>query len=267
MLRVESVLLTVTHVSTLADDSLLTQATGFFFERDGRLFLVTSRHVCVDEATGHRPERIEIDIHVSEENIAETTPLPLALYDGEQPRFRQASDSGGVIDVVVLPIDPAELPERAVYRAFTPEHLVEILDEVEVGTPVLVVGFPLGFRDTLHRLPVARQAIIASAFGLRFQGTGCFLTDGRAHRGTSGGPVVTRVSNRRGRSTLPFVLLGVHASRLDVGTRDQQQDEALGLNCAWYADVLMRLTAPDPVEPLEDSPTPPAAELSPPQPV
>ncbi len=53
-----------------------------------------------------------------------------------------------------------------------------------------MVGFPLGFHDTLHHLPVVRQPVIASSFGLRFQGQGCFLTDARTHRGTSGAPVV-----------------------------------------------------------------------------
>lgn len=42
---------------------------------------------------------------------------------------------------------------------------------------------------------------------------------------------------------LPWLLLGVHSARLDVGTRDLVLDEALGLNCAWYTDVLMALTA------------------------
>ena len=42
---------------------------------------------------------------------------------------------------------------------------------------------------------------------------------------------------------LPWLLLGVHSARLDVGTRDLKLDEALGLNCAWYADILMTLTA------------------------
>ncbi len=40
---------------------------------------------------------------------------------------------------------------------------------------------------------------------------------------------------------LPWLLLGVHSARLDV-TRDMELDEALGLNCAWYADILMTLT-------------------------
>jgi hypothetical protein len=41
---------------------------------------------------------------------------------------------------------------------------------------------------------------------------------------------------------LRWLLLGVHSARLDVGTRDLELDEALGLNCAWYADILMTLT-------------------------
>jgi len=45
-----------------------------------------------------------------------------------------------------------------------------------------------------------------------------------------------------GHGDLPWRLLGVHSSRVDMRTRDSRLDEALGLNCAWYADVLMTLT-------------------------
>ena len=42
---------------------------------------------------------------------------------------------------------------------------------------------------------------------------------------------------------LPWQLLGVHSARMDMGNRDRVQDESLGLNCAWYADILLTLTA------------------------
>jgi hypothetical protein len=72
-----------------------------------------------------------------------------------------------------------------------------------------------------------------------------FLTDGRTHRGTSGAAVVMRATPRgEGSDELPWKLLGVHSSRLDMRTRDEQQDESLGLNCAWYADILLSLTNP-----------------------
>jgi hypothetical protein len=130
-----------------------------------------------------------------------------------------------------------------VYSAFTPRHLPAPHDLVEVGTSLLVVGFPLGFHDTLHHMPVVRHAVIASSFGLRFEGQGYFLTDARTHRGTSGAPVVMRIpAQDMMQDDLPWTLLGIHSSRLDVGTRDLISDEALGLNCAWYADILLTLT-------------------------
>jgi len=199
MPMIESLLHTAARILTFDQQRSLTNASGFFFERDERLFLVTSRHVVVDEPSEHFPDRIEID--------------------------RSA------------------LPETTAYRAFTPAHLPRPHDDVEVGSALLVVGFPLGFHDALHHMPVVRHAVVASSFGLRFQGEGYFLTDARTHRGTSGAPVVMRVSDPEpALGDLPWRLLGVHSARLDLGTRDLKLDEALGLNCAWYADILLTLT-------------------------
>ncbi|WP_119156507.1 S1 family peptidase [Caldimonas tepidiphila] len=240
-----SLLLTAARIATFEQQRSLTNASGFFFERDGRLFLVTSRHVLVDEPNGHFPDRIEIEIHTSESDLGQSVRFSMLLYRDGKSTWRQGSDTGGDIDVAVLELDRAALPDSSVLQAFTPSHLQRSLDEVEVGSSVLIVGFPLGFHDTLHHLPVVRQAVIASAFGMRFQGLGYFLTDGRTHRGTSGAPVVMRdAAATAGGEPLPWKLLGVHSARLDMANRDLAQDESLGLNCAWYADMLMTLTAP-----------------------
>ena len=39
-----------------------------------------------------------------------------------------------------------------------------------------------------------------------------------------------------------WLLLGIHAARLDIGPRDRSMDEKLGLNSAWFADILLTLT-------------------------
>jgi S1-C subfamily serine protease len=238
---IEPLLLTTPRLSTFDGDRLLTGASAFFFERDGRLYLVTSRHVVVDEPSRHRPNRIEIECHTDANNLTRSLVMSLPLYRDGLSVWHQGGDAGGDIDVAAIELDRTALPGSVVLRSFTPEHLQRSLHEVEVGSPLLIVGFPLGFHDTLHHLPVVRQAAIASSFGLRFQGQGYFLTDARTHRGTSGAPVVMRTGAVN--QPLPWKLLGVHSARMEMGGRNLQLDDSLGLNCAWYADILLTLTA------------------------
>lgn len=238
---VEPLLLTTTRVSTFDNNRPLTEASGFFFERNDRLFLVTSRHVVIDKPSKHLPNRVEIQLHNDPKNLARSTGLSVLLYLEGKSVWHQGQDVGGEIDVAVIELDRAALPENVLFQSFTPAHLLRSLEEVDVGESALVVGFPLGFHDNLHHLPVVRQATIASSFGLRFQGAGYFLTDARTHRGMSGAPVVMRRRSAGGQ--LPWKLLGVHSSRMDMSGRDLQLDETLGLNCAWYADIILTLTA------------------------
>ncbi len=246
----EPLLRTATQVSTFLGQQLLTKASGFFFERERRLYLVTSRHVLIDEPSAHRPDRIEIELHTDELDLTQSTGFSVLLYREGRAIWRQGQDSGGAVDVSVIELDRTALPGSARLRAFTPASLDNVFDAAEVGSSLLIVGFPLGFHDTVHHLPVVRQATIASSFGVRFQGQGYFLTDARTHRGTSGAPVVMRTPEpERGDDALPWKLLGVHAARMDMATRDLQQDESLGLNCAWYADILMTLTECNGAEP------------------
>jgi hypothetical protein len=237
----DPLLLASTRIATFAGDRLLTAASGFFFRTGARLFLVTSRHVVLDQPTGHFPDRVEIVLHTDAVDLTRSTVFSILLYREGKSVWRQAKDSGGEIDVAVLEIDAAALPKEAVFEALTPDHLPDELEDIGIGTPLLIVGFPLGFYDTLHNLPVARHAVVASAFGVRFQGEGYFLTDARSHRGASGAPVVMRQKDSKLRPA--WKLLGIHSAGLDMKTREQGVDESLGLNCAWYADILRTLTA------------------------
>ncbi|TFZ07926.1 S1 family peptidase [Ramlibacter humi] len=243
-------LLSVVRVLTFDGMRPLTAGSGFFFQREGRLFLVTSRHVFHDAPAGHFPDRIEMVLHASRTDLTDTRLLRLPLYEQGTARWHQAVDGGGEVDVAVLGVDRAQVPEATAACHFAPDHLPGEAAAVDVGAPLVLVGFPLGFYDTVHHLPVARQAIVASAYGVRFQGLGYFLTDARMHRGTSGAPVVMRRADDDG--PLPWTLLGVHSARLDMGTRDTLQDDRLGLNCAWYADILLALTRPELSRPSAD---------------
>jgi hypothetical protein len=240
----DALLLAVTRVCTFAQERRLTNANGFFFQQGTRLFLVISRHVMFDASGEHFPDRLEIEFHVDAENLAAATWLSIPLYTAGHPLWRQGTDDGGAIDVAVIELDRAALPAGAKFQGFGPGHLPRPGDAMPIGASLLIVGFPLGFHDSLHHLPVVRQGVLASAFGLRLKGKGCFVTDARTHRGISGAPVVLRApSEGRKPDELPWLLLGVHSSSIDMGGRDEQMDESLGLNSAWYVDILMVLTA------------------------
>lgn len=231
----DPVLLTVARVLTFIGTAPLTAATGFFFETDGRLFLVSSRHVFIDPASGHHPDRIEVELHTDADNLTQIAQLSIPLYRDGTAAWRETSDTAGLVDVAAIEIDPGVIPPHCALQAWTPAHIEAKPSNVPVGSSLVVVGFPLGFHDTLHHLPVIRQGQVASSFGLRFQGQGYFLTDARTHRGTSGAPVLRHQHGG-------WKLLGIHAARLDMSARSLSEDESLGLNSAWYADVLARLT-------------------------
>ena len=243
---IDSVLLTTSKILTFADNNRLTNASGFFFERDGRLFVITSRHVLRDDSSQHFPDRIEIALHTDEENLAECVGFSMPLYANRKSVWRQGEDAGGPIDVAAIEIDRSQFPQETALRTFKPEHLAMTSQgprSIEIGAQLLILGFPLGFQDSLHQIPVARHAIVASSYGFRFQGRGYFLTDARTHRGSSGAPVIMRATANGGAlGNLPWLLLGIHSARLDLTSRDASADEVLGLNCAWYADILMTLT-------------------------
>jgi V8-like Glu-specific endopeptidase len=239
-----AVLLTTVCVNTWLGAKPLTNASGFFFRRDARLFLVTNRHVLADVPSNHFPDRIEIDLHTSARDLTRYAVFSIPLYGGGLGLWRQATDSAGNVDVAAIEINVGSLPRGTVLQAFDTTSLEARGENAGIGDALTVIGFPLGFHDTVHRLAIARGASIASAYGVRFQQQGYFLTDARTHRGSSGSPVLRhrRLAHHADTSTPSWQLLGIHSTRMDMRTRDTAEDESLGLNCAWYADVLVAIT-------------------------
>lgn len=236
----DTLLLTTTRLTTWQAGHTLSSASGFFYRQGQRLFVVSNRHVFADAPSGHFPDHIEIGVHTSTHDLRRYAVVSLPLYHQGCAQWREASDAGGTVDIAALEVPPGSLPADAALHAFEAAHLEARDEQPAIGDALTIAGFPLGFHDTVHHLAVARSASIASAYGVRFQGQGCFLTDARTHRGSSGSPVVRRRLHDDA-SAPAWQLIGVHSTRMDMRTRDHAQDESLGLNCAWYADVLPAL--------------------------
>jgi hypothetical protein len=115
----------------------------------------------------------------------------------------------------------------------------ELINEKEINSfgSLAIIGYPLGFHDEIHNLPVYRKAMIASCYGVNFSGLPYFLIDANLHPGTSGSPVVnshhTLFKERDGKEG--YALFGVHSAEHIV---DQ---DPLGLNVVWYAYLLVEI--------------------------
>jgi hypothetical protein len=244
--KIDELLVRVVQVFTLSGGQQLTNATGFFYLQDGYLHLITNRHVVINEPTGHRPDGLALRLHLDANELTKTNDIQLPLYDQGAPLWKEHPRHGAAADVVAVPINDPQVMANHFVSAFRPEDVLSNDQGLPIGQDVLILGFPLGFHDTVHNLAIVRNATIASVYPVPFKGEPYFLTDARLHRGTSGSPVIAKLPKPTGvvgEFVPAWHVLGVHSASLDVSNRDPSQDEPLGLNCAWYAALLAEIVA------------------------
>jgi len=237
---VEEMLLHVVKVWTMVAGRCLTNATGFFYQQDGYLYLVTAQHVVHNPSAGHHPDSLHVSLHVDDRNLQNINELSIPLYVGGVRQWYQCTACEDA-DIVAVAINEPYVLSRHVVRPFLRQDILCQSTPLALGQDALILGFPLGFHDTVHHLPIVRRASIASSFPHPFKGQPYFLTDGRLHRGMSGSPIIARIRDdlkpeNSDRSV--WRLLGIHTSSLDVSDRDPSQDERLALNKSWYATLI-----------------------------
>ena len=104
---VPALFLTTAQVSTFVGAQELTHASGFFFEREDRLYLVTSRHVFQDLATQHQPDRLEVDLHLDTLDLTQSVRFSVPLFNGPEALWHQGRDAYGDVDVAVIELERA----------------------------------------------------------------------------------------------------------------------------------------------------------------
>ncbi len=246
-LGTDTMYLRVAKIHTLAGGQPLTNATGFFYLHDGYLYLITARHVVINEAAHHLPDCLQVSLHSDFADLRQRVDVTIPLYLAGVPQWWQHPKYGAGADVVAVLINDPHVLNRHCIDAFCDSDILNMNEILPLGHDLLILGFPLGFYDTLNNLPIVRSATLASSFSHPFKGERYFLTDARLHRGMSGSPVIARLPGQPGcgePSALPWRLLGIHSSALDVSDREPDQDERLALNSTWYASLVRELVSP-----------------------
>lgn len=241
--HIDSINFSVTPISVLASgtaprSSLIGRATGFFFTDGERTFLITNRHVCIREKENYYPDIFRILVHVDKNSLRRVRQIIIQLYDEDRrpvwlrhPHLRNS-------DVIAINVSNY-LNEGDIIQPFSERNFVSRQYYLELGTELLIVGYPLGFYDELYNMPVVRSGTLASQYGVGFRGEPFFLIDANIHKGTSGSPVViTRTAFSKTEytgSTFAFVLqtlLGVLSGRYSMKGID------LGLGIVWFPVVI-----------------------------
>lgn len=195
---VEPASLMTTPVFLMNGRQAVQQGTGFFFastKPDGTpdtVFLVTNYHVLTgrpplskDAALG---DRVQFLIHEDRVDLGRVRHLELPLYDAAHQPLWVASETTPDADVVLLPIPPAAYAHVSLF-VFTEAHTHGDI-RMRPTSGATLLGYPYGFADTAHDLPVWKTGHIASEPGVDFDNRPVFLVDVSAFPGMSGSPVL-----------------------------------------------------------------------------
>lgn len=216
----------------------IASASGFFFRHNGKKYLVTNRHVVIDEKADYFPDRVTIRLHYNRTNPKDNLNVTVALYgnNGKSLWLEHPNQSIIQCDVVLVP-----LPENKISAALMNFMAIENIPDKNIGiqvfADVVVIGYPLGFHDEINNLPIYRQGMIASSYPAMFDDKPYFLIDARMHNGSSGSAVLNSPHNLLTRGGAVFhsnatIILGIFSSDFLIDM------DPLGLNKVWYSYLL-----------------------------
>lgn len=238
---VHELLLTVAIIAQVQGGNIVGSATGFFYLKNDRLFLVTNKHVFKDNAKNLAPETFVLRLHTDVNDLKRNSEFSVKLYDNGKPLWMVHSTESNA-DVAVIELSKQDIA-RYVIKAFSKENFLPANLVLNPGEDVFVMGYPLSFHDNKNNLPILRNAFIASAYGIDFQGLPLFLTDANLHPGTSGSPVITKPKNTwqddKGNTNViagtNYYLIGIHSGTVN---KDMTGGTEIGLGAAWYSRLI-----------------------------
>ena len=112
--RVDPVLMSIVRIKLVREEEEFGTATGFFFTKDGRIYLVTNRHVAQSQKRGVQPTHFRIHLHQRASDLGENFWMSLSLFD-EKGRPRWLEDPHNDSDVLCLEVE--EIRSRAAEKA------------------------------------------------------------------------------------------------------------------------------------------------------
>ena len=184
----------VVSIGIRQDKNTIWIGTGFFVIRktneqgDGRPFLVTNRHILVNN------DSIVIRMRKKDSEMLEEIEAPLT----ENGQILYSLHPNADIDIAVLPLNGDFIVNNNYdfpwfdidETAMTSEDLLK--NGVDEGSLVYMLGFPMGLVNETSNLPICRLGCVARMSSEQIAESHSLLVDIQNFPGNSGSPIITR---------------------------------------------------------------------------
>lgn len=235
--------------------------TGHYWREIMETWLVTNRHVLlpkIDE-TECIPESITFHMRAIEGENVEWDPIE--IYSSEiKQRLKLHQEL--TVDIAILRIGDLVTKQINTGRKYMNWSAVSEEDlpknsgiTAEVADDVIVVGYPRGFYDRKNIYPIVKSGIIASRWGMKFNGKPIFLIDSKLFPGSSGSIVITKPAASpvdegplKGYRETQFAFLGVYSgspivqtSSIDLGDFTITRKDSCDLGAVWYGELISEI--------------------------
>jgi hypothetical protein len=164
------------------------QGTGFLFQVMDRdkmgIVLISNRHVFCD-GNGE----IELRFHAATANPDQFDLGNTVVLAGKTFKDKYVPHPAADVDFAASIVNAIGAAGKGKLLAPNQVASQAQLDDMRCGDSICFVGYPDGWRDELHNVPLMRRGSVASLPRLPFDGRPEFVIDAQAFPGSSGSPV------------------------------------------------------------------------------
>lgn len=125
---------------------------------------------------------------------------------------------------------------------------------IDVTSDIIVASYPKDFYDKTNKFPIVKSGIVASAWGLQFNGLPMFQIDAQLFPGSSGGLVISKPVNiavidgeLKYNQSKQFVFLGVYSGEfvweeeVEIEGKKHIFKRSYGLGNVWYSYLVPQI--------------------------
>lgn len=237
------------YLETMFGNTRLAIATGFPWEHEGNIFLVTNFHVVSGlhpetgqpiDPHGTTPDSMRVWLH-QRDDLGRWESHTLELFDNQnRPLWREHNVFRSRVDVVAIKIN---IPDHL--RIF-PINKITFKDfRIAVAQDVFILGFPRGITSA-GKFPIWKRGSVASEPEVDLDGLPKILIDSMTKEGMSGSPVIAQyvgIYSEDHENPQPFDWIGMGRKFLGIysGRLPEQDEFQANLGIVWKESVISEI--------------------------